>query len=132
MKDEAGDATAEPRATASDRVADLYARHVPATVGFAYLLTGDRAEAEDLVHEAFIHAIGRLRHIRRPDAFEAYLMRTVVNLRISRLRRLRVERRYLERERNARVAVAHPPDVEQRDEVWHALHGLPPRQRTTI
>lgn len=56
-------------ARAEDRVSELYRRHVPDTLGFAYLLTGDRAEAEDLVHDGFIRAIGRLRHLRSADAF---------------------------------------------------------------
>ena len=114
------------------RVAELYSRHVPATVGFAYLLTGDRGEAEDLVQEAFVRVIGRLQHLRSPDAFDAYLMRAVVNLRTSRLRRLRTERRYLEREGARRPPIADPPDVERRDQLWHALDHLTPRQRTAI
>ena len=54
----------------TDRLGDLYARHVPATIGFAYLLTGTRVDAEDLVHEAFVRVVGRLRHLRTPDAFD--------------------------------------------------------------
>ena len=56
------DSEAEP----TDRLGDLYARHAPATIGFAYLLTGSRADAEDLVHEAFVRVVGRLRHLRSP------------------------------------------------------------------
>lgn len=116
----------------TDRLGDLYARHVPATVGFAYLLTGSRVDAEDLVHEAFVRVVGRLRHLRRPDAFDAYLLRTVVNLHTSRLRRLRIERRYLAREgRRSSDAVA-PDDVDERDRIWRALDRLPKRQRAAV
>jgi RNA polymerase sigma-70 factor (sigma-E family) len=116
----------------TDRLGDLYARHVPATIGFAYLLTGSRVDAEDLVHEAFVRVVGRLRHLRRPDAFEAYLLRTVVNLHTSRLRRLRIERRYLAREgRRSSDAVA-PYDVGERDRIWRALDRLPKRQRAAV
>lgn len=59
-------------------------------------------------------------------------MRTVVNLHTSRVRRLRVERRYLDRERGAPSPTAHPPDVEGRDEIWHALERLPSRQRAVV
>jgi DNA-directed RNA polymerase specialized sigma24 family protein len=66
-------------------VAELYRRHVPALRGFAYVLTaGDRAAAEDLLHDAFIRATGRLVALRDPDAFEAYLRRAVVNAVTSR------------------------------------------------
>jgi hypothetical protein len=111
----------------ADRLGDLYARHVPVTIGFAYLLTGSRVEAEDLVHEAFVRVVGRLRHLRTPDAFDAYLLRTVVNLHTSRLRRLRVERRYVAREgRRSSDAVA-PHDIGERDRIWRALDRLPKR-----
>jgi RNA polymerase sigma-70 factor (sigma-E family) len=116
----------------ADRLGDLYARHAPATIGFAYLLTGSRVDAEDLVHEAFVRVVGRLRHLRTPDAFDAYLLRTVVNLHTSRLRRLRVERRCLAREgRRSSDAVA-PHDIGERDRIWRALDRLPKRQRAAV
>jgi RNA polymerase sigma-70 factor (sigma-E family) len=116
----------------ADRLSELYARLVPPTIRFAYLLTGSRAEAEDLVHEAFLRVVGRLRHLRSPDAFDAYLLRTVVNLHTSRLRRLRVERRYVAREgRRSSDAVA-PHDVGERDRIWRALDRLPRRQRAAV
>ena len=34
-------------------LAELYARHAPDARRLAYLLTGDRAWAEDVVHDAF-------------------------------------------------------------------------------
>ena len=122
------DSEAEP----TDRLGDLYARHVPATIGFAYLLTGSRADAEDLVHEAFVRVVGRLRHLRSPDAFDAYLLRTIVNLHMSRLRRIRVERRYLVREGRRPSDAVAPHDVGERDRIWRALDRLPKRQRTAI
>lgn len=116
----------------TDRLGDLYSRHVPATIGFAFLLTGSRAEAEDIVHEAFVRVVGRLQHLRTPDAFDAYLLRAVINLHTSSLRRLRVERRYAAREgRRSSDAVA-PHDVGERDRIWRALDRLPKRQRAAV
>jgi RNA polymerase sigma-70 factor (sigma-E family) len=115
-----------------DRLGDLYARHVPATIGFAYLLTGSRTEAEDLVHEAFVRVVGRLQHLRTPDAFDAYLVRAVINLHTSRLRRLRVERRYLAREGLRPSDAVEPHDVGERDRIWRALDRLPKRQRAAV
>src|SRR5215470_13231559 len=80
-----------------DRLADLYVAYAPEGVRLAYLLTGDWAAAEDLVQEAFVRLVGRLRHLRDPAAFGAYLRRTIVNLATSQFRRRRVERAYLER-----------------------------------
>ena len=59
---------------------ELYVRHAPEGIRLAFLLRGDRALAEDLVQEAFARLVGRLRHLRDPGVFGAYLRRTIVNL----------------------------------------------------
>src|SRR6266702_3303813 len=83
--------------TQGGRLGELYRRHADRAIRLAYLLTGDRALAEDLVQDAFVKLAGRLAHLRDPGAFDAYLRRTVVNLANSHLRRKRLERTYLER-----------------------------------
>jgi RNA polymerase sigma-70 factor (sigma-E family) len=112
-------------------LADLYERHAPAAGRLAYLLTGDRVLAEDLMQEAFVRVVGRFRHLRVPDAFEAYLRRTIVNLHTSQLRRRRLERAYLEREGRAEAST-RDPDVDAREELWRAVLALPPRQRAAV
>ena len=119
----------------SGKLGELYLRHADEAVRLAYLLTGDRALAEDLVQEAFVRLAGRLVHLRDPDAFPAYLRRTVVNLANSHFRRRKVERTFLERERSQVAAsTTRAPDggVEERDQMWQALEDLPPRQRAAI
>jgi RNA polymerase sigma-70 factor (sigma-E family) len=114
-------------------MADLYARHVPAGLRLAYLLTGDRSQAEDLTHDAFVRCVGRFSHLRAHQAFDAYLRRAIVNLHTSRLRRLRLERRTIEHEgHRAGGLTASMPDVAERDEVWRALASLPARQRAAL
>jgi RNA polymerase sigma-70 factor (sigma-E family) len=114
----------------SGAMAELYARHVPAGLRLAYLLTGDRAQAEDLAHDAFVRCVGRFSHLRAHQAFDAYLRRAIVNLHTSGLRRLRLERRSVERERHRAAGLtASMPDVAARDELWRALSVLPVRQR---
>jgi DNA-directed RNA polymerase specialized sigma24 family protein len=76
----------------------MYLAHADNAIKLAYLLTGDRALAEDLVQDAFVKMAGRLRHLRDPGAFEAYLRRTVVNLSRMHYRHAGVERAYLERQ----------------------------------
>ena len=112
---------------------ELYERHAPAAGRLAYLLTGDRPAAEDLVQEAFVRVVGRFRHLRVPDAFEAYLRRTIVNLHTSQLRRRRLERAHLEREQAAaQKASPAMPEVGVREELWQALQELPARQRAAV
>jgi RNA polymerase sigma-70 factor (sigma-E family) len=114
------------------RLEELYSRHSPAAMRLAYFLTGDRELAVDLVQDAFVRVAGRFRHLREPDAFDAYLRRTIVNLFSSHLRRLRLERRALERQ----VAAGRPPhrevDFAEQDAMWSALRTLQPRQRAAV
>ena len=83
--------------TGKTGLADMYERSAPAGFRLAYLLTGDRTLAEDLVQEAFLRFVGRLHHLREPEAFDAYLRRTIINLSKDVFRRRAVERSYLER-----------------------------------
>ena len=114
-------------------LAELYERHAPAAVRLAYLITGDRERSRDIAQEAFVRVAARFRHLRFPDAFDAYLRRTVVNLCTSQFRRERLERDYLERERSHAVEVASDqPDLGARDELVRALRRLPARQRAAV
>jgi RNA polymerase sigma factor (sigma-70 family) len=119
-------------ATERDRLADLYVRHVARAVGLARLLTGDDRAAEDIAHEAFVRVAGRFGQLRRPDAFDAYLRRTVVNLCRARFRRLRVEREWLRRQDRREPVVGPVVDVHQHDLVWRAVSKLPWRQRAAV
>ena len=116
----------------ASRLEELYVRHVPAALRLAYFLTGDRDVARDLVQDAFVRVAGRFRHLRQPDEFDAYLRRTIVNLHTSSLRRLKVERSSLAREAALTMPTANEDDHGARDEMWHAILGLPPRQRAAI
>src|SRR5439155_3860563 len=80
----------EPAVTDQGRLGRLYRQHAAGAVRLAFLLTGDRGLAEDLVHDAFVRLAGRFRDLRNPDAFEWYLRRTVVNLARSHFRHARV------------------------------------------
>ena len=112
-------------------LSELYIAYAPDALRLAFLLTGDRASAEDLVQDAFVRLVGRLRHLREPEAFWAYLRRTIVNLATSHFRHRRVERAYLERLAAAPDARAN--DNDELDETMHrVLVGLPKRQLAAI
>ena len=122
---------AQEDALERDRLADLYVAYAPEGIRLAFLLTGDRALAEDLVQDAFARLVGRLQHLRDPGAFGAYLRRTIVNLATSHFRRRRVERAFLEREADSPAREGNPN--EDLDETMHAvLLRLPQRQRAAI
>ena len=113
-------------------LAELYVRHQPAALRLAYMLTGHRELAEDLVQEAFVRLAGRFVHLRKPEAFEAYLKRMIVNLFLSHLRRRKVERAYVRREGVDVGTAPAPSDLGERDEMWRALAKLPQRQRAAL
>lgn len=125
-------ADAGSKAIDGSRLAEMFERSAPAGFRLAYLLTGDRALAEDLVQEAFLRFVGRLQHLRDPVAFDAYLRRTIVNLSKDVFRRRTVERSYLER-RKSELHEGHlDRDVAAYESMRAALLSLPPRQRAAI
>ena len=109
----------------------LYRRHADDALGLAYLLTGDRSLAEDLVQDAFVKVLGRFHDLHNRDAFWWYLRRTLVNLAHSHFRRRRVERAWMERQRPEPAAPAGP-DIEERDRLLTALMTLRPQQRAAV
>jgi RNA polymerase sigma-70 factor (sigma-E family) len=113
----------------ADRVTELYRAHLPGATRLAYLLTGDRAAAEDLAQESFLRAASRLGGLRDESAFAAYLHRAVVNAVRNRARRLAVERRHAPPRDPAPYDL---PDVATRDRLWSALQRLPHRQRAAL
>jgi RNA polymerase sigma-70 factor (sigma-E family) len=117
---------------APGRLEDLYIRNAPGALRLAYFLTGNRELAEDLMQEAFVRVAGRFRHLHMPDAFDAYLRRTIVNLYTSHLRRTKLERAYVARHGADPSVAREAGDPAARDELWRALHTLPERQRAAI
>ncbi|HET9249553.1 MAG TPA: SigE family RNA polymerase sigma factor [Actinomycetota bacterium] len=109
----------------------LYRAHAAEALRLGYLLTGDRALAEDLVQDAFVRVLGRFHDLRNRDAFWWYLRRTIVNLATSHFRRRRVERAWLARQRPEEMA-ASPHDLGERDRLRRALMTLRPEQRAAV
>jgi len=123
------EATAVP---STSRIGELYLGHADSAVRLAYLLTGNRDVAEDLVQDAFVRLAGRLVHLRDPGAFDTYLRKTVVNLANSYFRRRRIERRYELATRGAAPIGVPAHSVEDRQALAAALRKLPQRQRAAL
>lgn len=100
---------------------DVYREHRLALLRLAYLLTGSRDQAEDIVQSAFVTGLQQWDRVQQPVP---YLRRAVVNL-ASDLHR----RRFRDRFRLSREAVTTIPEV---DEAWAHIRRLPVVQRTVV
>ena len=92
------------------------------------LLTGNRAEAEDIMQDAFLRLWERWDRVRAMDDPTGYLYRTAMNVFRSRYRRARLA---------ARRAVGLGPrdefaEADARRAVARALGTLAPRQRAAL
>jgi RNA polymerase sigma-70 factor (ECF subfamily) len=68
----------------------LYRRHAAFAMNLAVRIQGSALDVEDVVHDAFLRAHGRLGDLRRDTSFRAWLGSIVVRLVRSRLRRGRL------------------------------------------
>jgi RNA polymerase sigma-70 factor (ECF subfamily) len=94
-----------------------------------YGVTGDAAEAEDLVQEAFVRAAAAGKRFLAVANHEAWLRTVAINIHRSRWRKLRNFSKI--RERLATPA-ADLPALEDRLDVIAALRGLPDGQREVV
>jgi RNA polymerase sigma-70 factor (sigma-E family) len=98
-------------------------------LGFVYVLTGNLAEAQDAVQEAFIRAWQRWSSIREYSDPESWVRVTAARIAVSRWRQVRSR---------ARAYVRHGPSLPVPEpgtdtiEVVHALRRLPEEQRVTL
>lgn len=79
-----------------EKLTALFLRHAPDAGRLAYVMTGDREAAQDILQDAFVRLFGQFRDLRNPESFQAYLRTTIVNLSRDRFRKLKAERRYAE------------------------------------
>ena len=96
----------------------------------AYLLTGDRGHAEDLVQAALEKTHRKWGRVSRMAAPVAYVRRTMVNTAVSWRRRRRVSEVPL-LAGDGPAADPYGP-VDQRQQVIAALRTLPPRMRAVL
>jgi RNA polymerase sigma-70 factor (sigma-E family) len=98
----------------------------------AYLFTGDRTVAEDVVQNALASLVASWRRLRDVANLDAYVYRSVVN----------AGRRWRRRSWTGEIPVAEPPEgapaddvaagLDGRTDVVDALRRLPPRQRAVL
>ncbi|MEV5572348.1 SigE family RNA polymerase sigma factor [Spirillospora sp. NPDC052269] len=107
---------------------DWMAARLPALQRYAYLLTGDAHDAEDVVQTALARTLAAWPRVIRKHDPEAYVRKAIARLVLNSRRRAWRERLW-----------ASPPErAEQpswpgdRVVMWTALATLPPRQRAVV
>lgn len=104
----------------------------PALARYAYLLTGDAREAEDLVQDALVKTFGRGRAMRETAAAESYVRRAILTTFLDGYRR---RRRWAGvRHLLARGEQHEGPEgaTSDRVDVQAALGTLSPRERACL
>jgi RNA polymerase sigma-70 factor (sigma-E family) len=125
--------TAQEVGSAGD-VADFdtwVAARGPALLRLAYTLTGNKADAEDVVQEALARALPRWERISRVEDVDAYVRRMVVNAHTSWWRRWKRRESPVAELRDT-VVVDHGAGVDDRRRLWLACQALPEAQRTAV
>ena len=110
---------------------EFAAHRLPAVLRFAAVLTGDRAQAEDVVQEVLIRAYPRWRHIERMDRPEDYVRKMVLNEFLSwRRRSWRVSP--AGRDLEVEPGPDHAVGYVEREAIVRELAKLPRRQRAVL
>jgi RNA polymerase sigma-70 factor (ECF subfamily) len=109
---------------------DLYRFEYPGLVAVATAMTGDVGDGEDLVQDTmvktFIHW-GRVGRLQRPGA---WCHRVLINACRTRLRRRRIERRFVARaRRDERASTGPSADVIA---FWQVVRTMPSRPRMAV
>ncbi|MFF9868823.1 SigE family RNA polymerase sigma factor [Streptomyces sp. NPDC013953] len=107
----------------------FYAGAFPRLVGQLYAMTGDLAEAQDVVQEAFVRAWDQRRALLAGEAPEAWVRTVAMRLAVSRWRRAR---RWLELVRHSPPPEPVPGPTPDHTALVEALRGLSEAQRTAV
>lgn len=114
--------------TGPQGVADVYREHRLALLRLAFLLTGSREHAEDVVQAVFTGAVPRWDRIDNPLAY----LRGAVVRRAHDLHRRRLRDRLFLLRGGMRGGAERPTEIPEVDEAWAHIGRLPPRQRAVV
>jgi RNA polymerase sigma factor (sigma-70 family) len=114
---------------ASRAFEDFYQAEARTLFRRLWLVTGNRAEAEEIMQDAFLKVWERWDRVGRMDDPLGYLYRTAMNLFRKRYRRAMLAVR-----RTVGLAPSTDDfsDADDRQVVRHVLAALPPRQRAAL
>lgn len=104
----------------------------PSLLWFAHVLTGDRHTAEDVVQIALAKTALGWSRVRRKENPEGYVRRAIVNTHLNAMRRKPWREQPREFMPDDALARRAEEELDDRDAMWAALAGLPPKQRAVL
>jgi RNA polymerase sigma-70 factor (sigma-E family) len=120
----------ERKASSSLEFEPFFRSQYPRLVRALYLLTGGRAEAEDLAQEAMARVYERWGRVREMASPDGYVYRVALHLNHRRLRRLLTARRHREEAPSVETDPSGAAGV--RSDVMRALLALPAAHREVL
>lgn len=109
---------------------DFVKARTPALLRYAHVLSGDHAQAEDLVQGALATTYVHWDRIRGSSP-DAYVRKAILNAHLSRWRKF-TRREQLTSIPPERAGTPVHDVIDDRDAVWRALATLPSRQRAVL
>lgn len=113
----------------------LVTEHGTWMLRLAYLLTGDRATADDIYQDTLVKVVARPWSVGAARNRKAYLRKMLVNCHIDAARRRSATFEILADPRSGPLAVADSSpilEVELHQEMWEAISRLSPPLRTAL
>ncbi|MGC4175410.1 sigma-70 family RNA polymerase sigma factor [Demequina sp.] len=111
---------------------EVMRERAPRLLAYAALLTGDDAEAQDVLQDALVRSFSRGRAFDNANLAEAYVRRTIPSVFIDRLRKRKAAERAHDRDVaiGGRHVLTTDRDVVM--DVRAALAALPPQERACV
>ena len=124
--------TGEGKPDAASEFASYVTDRSGAWLRVAYLLTGNRADAEDLLQTALAKTYLSWHRIQDKGALDGYVRRVLVNTQTSWWRKRRLDEYPTDVLPEQSWEDNGPDRYEIRETVWKALEELPKRQRAVV
>ena len=118
---------------------EIYEKYHAILFRSAYLMTGNRYDAEDVLQDTFLIAFTKGNQVRRKESYKAWLFRIMTNLVYQRQKKLR--REYPEEEiarvadgeeTNVSASLPFQEEVPQRLDLQRYLLELKPKEREVL
>lgn len=126
-----GELSSTTAATKAEAFGRLALEHLDEAYRLARAITGNRAEAEDATHDAFVQAWRRWDSLRDATRFDAWFSRILVNACRDRLRRAK-RRQRSDLSPDLAVSVDAYREAEDRDQIATALAELSVDHRVVV